>query len=345
MNEINKTYDKLELGKIASFAYYGFQDVRMKTMNRIRDIIRKKAENIPFDKTEEKKEKKDYTKKYKDSKLIDKWTKLESVGAISGEEYDFLLECWNSIKEAQNLENEYKKLMEKYVEGKPIYNIFLKKIRGMGKVLSTNLLVEFGDCSQYVYVSRLWAHTGYSVLPNGKAPRLQKGVEVNFNPKLRTMVWKVSDSLLKHNKGVYRQVYDTEKKKHLQRMNNSKCKYCGKTTEEHNSRKCEDGKEVTLNDFIMPERFNEDGTPPWSRGHAHNRALRKMVKIFLDHYWHCARELAGLPATKTYVEGVLKHDPDDIITWQEAIEVEMRVKEELAEKRRKKKEEKKKKKS
>lgn len=44
------------------------------------------------------------------------------------------------------------------------------------------------------------------------------------------------------------------------------------------------------------------------RGHAHNRALRKTAKIFLEHFWVKSRELKGLPTGKPYVISHLGHE-------------------------------------
>ena len=51
------------------------------------------------------------------------------------------------------------------------------------------------------------------------------------------------------------------------------------------------------------------------QSHAHSRAMRKAVKIFLQHYWVLSRKLANLPVTDPYVKDRLDHE--HIITWQE----------------------------
>ena len=58
-----------ELGRIAVGGYYDYQEIRISQRNRIRDIIRRKIEGIPLDKPEEKKEDKDFLKRYSDEKL------------------------------------------------------------------------------------------------------------------------------------------------------------------------------------------------------------------------------------------------------------------------------------
>jgi hypothetical protein len=53
----------------------------------------------------------------------------------------------------------------------------------------------------------------------------------------------------------------------------------------------------------------------WSKGHCHYAAVRKMVKLFLSHYWERARELRGLEVATSYAEGQLDHkhitEPED----------------------------------
>lgn len=54
----------------------------------------------------------------------------------------------------------------------------------------------------------------------------------------------------------------------------------------------------------MAEEGRDDefeGSPPTSRGHAHSRAKRYMVKKFLKHYWIIARTLKNLEVTDPYM--------------------------------------------
>lgn len=47
--------------------------------------------------------------------------------------------------------------------------------------------------------------------------------------------------------------------------------------------------------------------PDWTKGHQHNAAMRKMIKIFLQHLWLVWRELEGLPTSKPYAHGIMGH--------------------------------------
>lgn len=285
------------LARVITNAYYDFQQVRIGSMNRVRDVIRKRIEGIGFNEVEKKKKKKDYHKKYTDTQLLAKLNKLVNDGNIDNEEYNYILKCWDIITESVKLEKKHKEIMEEFVSEKAVYNEFLNKIRGISFILSANLLKEFGDCSKYDTVSKMWAHCGQNVV-NGKAPKRKKGENIAYNPKLKSMTWKISDSLLKQNKGFYRKIYNEEKNKQLNREYEK-----GYLEEKY-------GKPYKIEDVKI------------SQGHAHNRALRKMRKIFLDHYWHASRELNGLPAEKNYVEGILRHE--HIVNWREAIEMEVK---------------------
>lgn len=283
------------LGRIITNAYSEFQIPRISFMNQIRDVIRKRIEGIKFNEVEEKKEEKKRVKKYTDTQLIKKWNEAHTKGLINSVEHDYMLEMWNNAKKMKGFEIELKKKMLDYVSTIEIYKVFLDKIRGVGEILSANLIKEFGDCSQYDTTSKLWAHSGQSVI-NGKAPQRKKGELISYSPKLKTLVWKLSDSLLKQNKGYYRDIYNTEKIK-------------------QEKREFDEG--VLFEKYGKP--YKKEDTK-LTKLHIHNRALRKMRKIFLSHFWECGRELAGLDYKKTYVEGVLNHS--NIITWREAIDKE-----------------------
>jgi len=324
------------VGRIVAGSFYDMQQIRISTLNRIRDVIRKKAENIGFKEVEKKKIKKDFIEKYTDEELLAFLPELD----FTAKEIKYVERCLKLAKESHSLENKYKRAMLDFVEAEPIYKEFLVKIRGIGEVLSANLIKEFGYCEVEIYnketkalvarelgdkkkfdkalkdfvtnpdkyykrgydnVAKLWAHTGNHVV-NGVAVKKRKGENLTFSPRLRTFTWKISDCLMKSNHGIYREIYDSEKKKQLAREYKKEelQKKYGKTKE---------GKWI----------YKEEETNI-RLIHAHNRALRKMRKLFLAHYWACARELKGLDTRLPYVQEKLGHK--NIITWKKAIKRE-----------------------
>lgn len=256
-----------EAGRIIAGAYYDYQEVRVSSMNRIRDVIRKKNEGIEFDQVEEKKEEKKFDRKYNDKMLVKTLEKMHKEGKISEKEFEYLSKSLELAKASDKLEAKYKVLMMGYIEGEPIWKAYLSHVRGLGPVLSANLIKSFGDCSKYEHISSLWKHCGLHVV-DGSAPKRKRGEKIDYNPKLRTMMWKIGDSFIKQNSPVFRQIYDSEKAKQMARTDENK---------------------------------------PKSKMHGHLRAMRKMVKIFLSTYWVASRELAKLPVSLPFVEEKLGH--------------------------------------
>lgn len=289
------------VGRIVAGAYYDMQQVRIATKNRIRGIIRAKAEGIPLDRTEKKKDEKDKTreKKYTDEKLFGLWNKLLQDKKIIEGEHEYVLETWKLADSSESIEGKYKTNMSKYIVTEPIYRVFLEHIRGIGEVLSANLIKEFGYCERYDTVSKLWAHTGNSVI-NGKSPKLRRGEQAGFSSKLRTLTWKISDCLMKSNNGLYRRMYDDERKR-LQKVRYDK----GELFEKYKTPNKEPYKR---NDIKLSE------------GHMHNMALRKMRKMFLEHYWVCSREITGQSISKPWQFSKPEHT--HYISWRDAIKAE-----------------------
>jgi len=53
--------------------------------------------------------------------------------------------------------------------------------------------------------------------------------------------------------------------------------------------------------YDSAKEYYEAKHPDWTKGHRHNAALRKMIKIFLSHLWEHWRMLEGLPIRDAYV--------------------------------------------
>jgi len=183
--------------------------------------------------------------------------------------------------------NRYEKLLSKkiklFLEGKdhmvtenhingvfPIYS-WLKSIKGVGHLLSAQL-ISYIDIKKFRQVSSLWHYSGMHV-NNGIAPRRSKGNKIDWNPQMRMICYKISDSFIKQRTPKYREIYDKEKEKQLKLLDEA-------TTTKKTSRvlpKSKRKKEETIQD--MNTTFNL--SPPQSKGHADMRARRKAVKEFL----------------------------------------------------------------
>lgn len=275
MNEIRT---QREIARVVAGGYEDHQKVRLSTMNRIRDIVRKINEGIPFDQVEEKKEERTFEKKYQDKHLAATIKQMLDEKKLTREQYDYLVSTIGLADEAKELEGGYAKVMAKRIGDEPVYNVFFEHVRGIGPTTATQLIKEYGYCERFETVSKLWKMSGLDV-QNGHAPKRVKGEKSGFDPNKRTLAWKVADLLIKLNSPLYRGIYDTTKEKELARTDENK---------------------------------------PASVLHAHKRAARKMVKLFLAHFWEAGRELSGLETRAAYVQEHLGHT--SIISYKDVLE-------------------------
>lgn len=59
--------------------------------------------------------------------------------------------------------------------------------------------------------------------------------------------------------------------------------------------------------YDSAKEYYEINRPDWTKGHRHNAAIRKMIKIFLSHVWLRWRSLEGLQISEPYVNDKLAH--------------------------------------
>ncbi|MEM0202115.1 MAG: hypothetical protein QXR73_02970 [Candidatus Micrarchaeaceae archaeon] len=130
--------------------------------------------------------------------------------------------------------------------------------------------------------SSFWAYAGLDVvneqdgdgnITSSHARKRQHGVQSNWNTKVKTLLWKVSDSFIKQRTPIYRIVYDRVKEREMERL--------------------------------------KDTEKGW-KGHADARARRAMEKRFLADFWEHYRKSLGLPVSDPYVLEKLGHKRDDL---------------------------------
>jgi len=270
---------RIELGALATGMFYSAQEERISAFNRIRQVIFRKLEGIDLTQKQDKKEEEDkHLEKYTDAKLL-KYIQKNKV-KLDKEEQEYVEKIAELLEEARKKENGFKKLMQFYIEEEPIYQKWLKDIKGISTLNTANLLQYFGYCEKAKHCSSLWKYAGLHVV-NGKAPKLSmygKGKEIetglDYNPKLRTLMYRVGDSFVKQRTPKYRDIYDKEKEKQFK---------LGDYDEKKN---------------VMRNKDIEGS--PQSKGHADNRARRKMVKRFLADYYEQCLLIRGIKPDKVY---------------------------------------------
>jgi len=123
-------------------------------------------------------------------------------------------------------------------------------------------------------VSKLWRFAGYAVI-DGQSEKNAKGEKSHFNRRLKSTCFLVADQFIRQQTPGYIEIYYAEKER------------------QHR---------------LHPEPVeNGNGKKIYTDAHLHNRAWRKMVKIFLQHLWLTWRQSEGLPVSEPYVQAIMGH--------------------------------------
>ncbi|MGV8151854.1 MAG: transposase [Candidatus Nanoarchaeia archaeon] len=330
-----------KISEITVYSYYTHQDLRKDVMNKIRDFVYRINEGIAWDEVQEKKETKTYAKKYEDKNLLNLVEKMFKENKIQKETKDCLINAIEQFKKSRELEAASKNNMKKFVKSEPIWNKYLIHIPGIGPVIATNLISNFRNCENFKSISSLWRYCGlhpvcptctekrktkdnkireYPVLANskGKCPICGKngvgekritGQSIDYNPKMRTLMFKIGDCLIKKDSPIYRSIYDEHKQRQLERTyapGELLRLYPVRSKNKNTNNESEEKKPV----------YKYEDTHI-SLGHAHARAIRKMMKVFLQNYWVYTRTLAKLEVSQPYVQAHMNHS--GIFTWQEVL--------------------------
>lgn len=275
--------------KILVRGAYSLQTLRIQMGNRIVANFRSKLGLKPSDKEEELDvEGKAILKELRDSysKIADGIPKLSprnfvGVGVISSyTEFALVAEYF----ELEKTEEDHFIRMGNVLKEVPIYNKFLKGVKGCGPAMSGVIISEI-DISKARHPSSLWMYCGVDVAPDGKGRSRKKehlvkakyidknGKEaerdsITFNPFLKTKLLGVLGGSFLKSKSPYAEVYYNTK--------------------------------TRLENHAVYGLHTET-----TKGHRHNMAMRKMIKVFLCDLYVAWRTLEGLPVSLPYAQAKL----------------------------------------
>lgn len=201
-------------------------------------------------------------------------------------------------EDMRKIEDAGTRRLDKALEGIPIWEEFLKGVKGIGPKMGALLIAETNieNCST---PSKLWAWWGLHVV-NGQAARRKVGEKATYSPFRKAKVVKVlAESLLKQKSPDYYEAYQSYKHRKETQMV-QECMAC-KGTGQANRKDEETGKSTKVH------CWNCDGTggpAPWgvTPEHRHRAALRYMVKRVLLDMWRMWRKLEGLEVVPSYAE-------------------------------------------
>lgn len=189
----------------------------------------------------------------------------------------------------KDLEAKIDKGIAKCLKGNPVYEGFLKGVKGVGPVMAGVLLSEI-DLEKATTVSKIWQYAGLnpSMVRGRKkvvgmmmltdtmvrGDRKTAGFAIPYNPFLKTKLLGVlADSFIKH-KSPYTEHY-----------------YNMKSRLEQSSKEFKEGR-----------KWSEE-----SKAHRDLAARRYMIKMFLADYYSCGRAILGLEVRPPYQEEYLGH--------------------------------------
>jgi hypothetical protein len=161
-----------------------------------------------------------------------------------------------------NTEKELYKRLDAWSRNHPLREKFLNKVKGIGPVLASGIIAWLSEpILKADYCSDIWAYCGLA-----PGQERKEGKPCEYNPRLKSFCWKIGESFIKF-KCFGRKLYEDFKKQ---------------TKEKH------------------PQPIEVDGKKKWTKGHIHNWAKRKVVKLFIASVWEVWREMNGLPVTEPY---------------------------------------------
>jgi hypothetical protein len=165
---------------------------------------------------------------------------------------------------------------------------------GIGPVIASGLSAHI-DCARCENISGLWKFAG-------QAPgfdRKTKGQKLCYNARLKTLCWKMGESFVKvsgKEGATYGKFYVQYKAEEVGRNEAGLYREVAKR---------ELSAKTFKSDNVTKKRLTEGKL---SDAHLHARAKRRVVKMFLSHFWVKAREGKGLSVTLPYAISILGHE-------------------------------------
>lgn len=135
-----ETFD-FSLARLVAGAYDDAQDVRKANMNRIRDIVRKVHEDLPFDQRESAKDPDEQTfaSIYDDDNLPDLIEEMAEEDKLTDDQLGYINKFLEAGQAAMRVENMYESAMA-VVEAEPIFYDWMEHVYGISHVRGAKLL-------------------------------------------------------------------------------------------------------------------------------------------------------------------------------------------------------------
>lgn len=227
----------------------------------------------------------------------------------------------NVFGRLEDIEKEIYKRLGSWVKEEPIYQFWLKDIKGVGPVLSAGLIAWLGDVKRFRTISSLWAYCGYSsgyVL--SKCKRGHKLISSSLPSKCPVfkdrkgrrclaeieLIEKVEGKPPKRERGYHLQI-NLRLKAHLWKVGESFVRSGRGYRELYKQFRAEYDEKWQSPDDCGSQGCKNKGKGKCMKGHRYAAAKRKTVKVFLAHLWMKWRELNRLPIEHPFIIGKNGH--------------------------------------
>ena len=188
--------------------------------------------------------------------------------------------------------------------------------------------LELVDLPYATTISAVWSFSGLGLDQDGKAMKPKEGEVLHYNKELRSLWWRLGSSILKAGLRqkcsicgslVGQANIESHKRKHAKgnrvilftTVGTSKfARYYLKQKDREIAQCLNRGWKIVPATKLPKDKDGKKYEPDGmiSEGHVHNRALRKMIKLFQACLFLVWREAEGLPPTKPYAIDILGHD-------------------------------------
>ena len=161
----------------------------------------------------------------------------------------------------------------------------LVEVKGLGFMLSAKL-VAMVDIERCNTISALWRFAGFGVVPF--CPDCEKWLPIQLEkcPECKAKVINRAERLRKGEKAHY----NTRLKTYCWQIGSSFLKSGS-----------------PYRSIYDKAREHYEKREDWSDLRRHRAAMRKMIKVFLQHFWLTWREMEGLPTSEPYIIGKNGH--------------------------------------
>lgn len=199
-------------------------------------------------------------------------------------------------------------------------------VKGVAETLSAQLIAIIQDPRRFKTVSKLWKYAGLGLREDGSIQKRVKGGKVDYNPRLKTLCWKLTDSWIKHHNGYYGKLLKEFKADEERKNKPFKVKKqdaigyivaeSGVGIPKGTKVKKNNLKKIKKDEFLVIR----------CKSHILNRARRRVAKRFLAQLWATWLNILGVPHRQPYVKDMLGHQID------EELPIETKRKEEVLDK-------------